>query len=338
MPNQLTSSLLEGALPRLHGKRVLVVGDVMLDHYQQGSVERISPEAPVPVVHVESEEYRLGGAGNVARNIKSLGGEPTLLSCVGRDAARERLTELLKAEAVQHSLISDPHWRTTRKTRVMAAGQQIVRIDHERMGQARDSGRERFAALVGETLPDFDVVILSDYGKGALDHSLLEAVRRKAHHTGAKILIDPKIQNFHLYAEPYLITPNRKEAGEGAGMRVETREDVLMAGRRLLRRNNCANVLITLGGDGMALFLESGEVWHLPTSGQKVFDVTGAGDTVIGVTALGLSAGLELAHACALANFAAGVVVAQVGAASVTAEELGQTLQEKHGLAFSRWE
>ncbi|MFO7717822.1 MAG: D-glycero-beta-D-manno-heptose-7-phosphate kinase [Thermodesulfobacteriota bacterium] len=337
MPDQLTPSLLEGAIPQLAGKKVLVVGDVMLDHYQQGRVERISPEAPVPVVHVEAEEYRLGGAGNVARNIRSLGGEPVLISCVGRDLARERLRELFDQEGIRHTFISDPLWQTTRKTRVMAAGQQIVRIDHENMDGTPCKSRERFAKVVAEQIRDFDVVIVSDYGKGTLNHALLETLQEYAQHSGCKVLIDPKIRNFHLYAGPYLITPNRKETGEGARMRVQTRDEVLAAGWHLLKAHQCANVLVTLGAEGMVLFLDSGDVWHLPTSGQHVFDVTGAGDTVIGVTGLGLAAGLELPHACALANLAAGVVVAQVGAASVTAEDLRERVCQGQGVAFTRW-
>jgi rfaE bifunctional protein kinase chain/domain len=337
MLSDLTTTRLADGLPDLRGKRVLVVGDVMLDHYQQGKVERISPEAPVPVVQVEKEEYRLGGAGNVAANINGLSGKAYLLGCAGRDSARDKLAELLRSQGVGFGLIDDPAWRTTLKTRVLADGQQVVRVDQELVEDRGGGGRQEFKDQVLKLLPEFEVLILSDYGKGALDEQLLDSVRSLAKRHQVKVLIDPKARNFDHYLAPYLITPNRREAAERTQMSIKGQKEIIAAGYRLKEMHQCANLLITLGAKGMVLFFENQEVWHLPTSGKKVFDVTGAGDTVVAVTGLALAAGKDLALACALANHAAGLVVGKVGAANISLEELGQGLRQGRGLVFNKW-
>ena len=309
---------------RMQGQPILILGDVMLDHYIVGGVERISPEAPVPVVRVESELYRLGGAGNVARNIATLGGRPVLAGCMGWDADGGVLANLL-AEAGVESLVMPVDQRpTTRKTRIMAGSQQVVRVDWENgMTLDPDMARKLLAPLEAR-LADFPVIILSDYGKGVICQALLD--RLEALIAGLprrpRILVDPKPSQAGLYRGMDLLTPNAKEAGECAGRAIRSLADVPGVGRAIMDRLGLPHLLVTLGKDGMALFEGPDRVWHIPTLARQVFDVTGAGDTVIATLGLALAAGLPLPESCILSNFAAGVVVAVVGAASVTPEEL----------------
>jgi rfaE bifunctional protein kinase chain/domain len=316
---------LRACIEAVQGRRVAIVGDVMLDRYQFGTVERISPEAPVPVVRVQEERFQLGGAANVASNVKSLGGEPLLLGTTGRDRALNHLQRLLQEQEIEHALVSDDKWQTTQKTRIIAQGQQVVRVDKE-AGVFSGGAEGRLVEQIGLLLADAEVVVVSDYGKGTVNEEVLRAVRRSVPRE-AKILIDPKLANFHIYEGAYLLTPNRKEAGERSGIRGGTREDVIESGRRIMEMNRCENLLITLGPEGMALFTDSGGAWKIPTVSRKVFDVTGAGDTVIAVTALALSGGADLFTGCLLANFAAGLVVAQVGTAAVTPHELRESIE-----------
>lgn len=265
----------------LAGKRVLVVGDIMLDAYLIGDADRISPEAPVPVVRIEKERYLLGGAGNVARNIVALGGVATLAGVMGKDASADRIRGLVRDEGICGAFVALPQRPTTVKTRVMARRQQMLRLDSE----------------------------------DASPHQV-------------KVLIDPKPSNVGLYGGSFLLTPNTKETGECAGMPVRSREEILAAGRAILEKVGCPHLLTTLGSDGMALFSGPSEVWHVPTMAQDVFDVTGAGDTVIATLGLGLAAGLPLLASCVLANYAAGLVVAQVGAAVASPDALREAIRE----------
>ena len=296
----------------LAGKRVLVVGDIMLDAYLIGDADRISPEAPVPVVRIEKERYLLGGAGNVARNIVALGGVATLAGVMGKDASADRIRGLVRDEGICGAFVALPQRPTTVKTRVMARRQQMLRLDSE------------------DQLPAHDVVILSDYSKGIVSLSFMSRLRGllAASPHQVKVLIDPKPSNVGLYGGSFLLTPNTKETGECAGMPVRSREEILAAGRAILEKVGCPHLLTTLGSDGMALFSGPSEVWHVPTMAQDVFDVTGAGDTVIATLGLGLAAGLPLLASCVLANYAAGLVVAQVGAAVASPDALREAIRE----------
>lgn len=302
----------------LAGKRVLVVGDIMLDAYLIGDADRISPEAPVPVVRIEKERYLLGGAGNVARNIVALGGVATLAGVMGKDASAGIVSggsSVMKAFAARSW-----HCRSARptvKTRVMARRQQMLRLDSEDASPLSSADQEALLSVITEQLPAHDVVILSDYSKGIVSLSFMSRLRGllAASPHQVKVLIDPKPSNVGLYGGSFLLTPNTKETGECAGMPVRSREEILAAGRAILEKVGCPHLLTTLGSDGMALFSGPSEVWHVPTMAQDVFDVTGAGDTVIATLGLGLAAGLPLLASCVLANYAAGLVVAQVGAA-----------------------
>lgn len=321
----------------LAGKRVLVVGDIMLDAYLMGDAERISPEAPVPVVRIESERYLLGGAGNVARNIVALGGVATLAGAVGEDASAERVRRLIEAEGVREALAVFSRRPTTVKSRVMARRQQMLRLDQEDARPFSLKEQEAILAVLSAELPFHDVVILSDYSKGLVSASFMvrfRAVLAACPHP-VKVLVDPKPANAGLYGGSFLLTPNTKETGECVGLPVRDREEILAAGRAILAKVGCPYLLTTLGPDGMALFAGP-DVWHIPTMAQDVFDVTGAGDTVIATLGLGLAAGLDLLPSCVLANYAAGLVVAQVGAAVASPDALRHAIRDLP-VAITKW-
>ena len=325
------------AVERLAGKRVLVVGDIMLDAYLMGDADRISPEAPVPVVRIESERYLLGGAGNVARNIAALGGVAPLAGAVGEDGSASQVRSLVNAEGIRSALIPFSGRPTTVKTRIMARRQQMLRLDQEDARPFSAAEQEAVLDVLAAELADHDVVILSDYNKGLVSAPFMARFRALLAGCGhpVKVLVDPKPGNAALYGGSYLLTPNTKETGECAGLPVRNREEILAAGRAILEKVGCPYLLTTLGPDGMALF-SGPDVWHVPTMAQDVFDVTGAGDTVIASVGLGLAAGLELLPACVLANYAAGLVVAQVGAAVASPQALRQVIDELP-VTISKW-
>lgn len=324
---RLAEALL-GKLDRLMGGKVLIVGDCMLDKYVAGNVERISPEAPVPVLKVEREWLLLGGAGNVARNVADLGGSPHLLTVAGADANGDTLAGLLRDARVDLGLIRAPGRPTTVKTRIIAVNQQVCRVDREDDGRLDGEVMERLVAMLRERLPEFGVVIVSDYGKGVVTARLMEALRAAAAELERPplVMVDPKTRNYDLYAGVDLITPNTKEAGEGAGFKPVGREGILNAARALFTRLGLKHLLITLGPEGMALFDRPDHALHIPTFARTVYDVTGAGDTVIATLGLGVAAGLSLIESCVLANYAAGIVVGQVGTATASLTQLREAI------------
>jgi rfaE bifunctional protein kinase chain/domain len=337
---QPLSSLSNGStaecLAAMQGGRVAILGDVMLDHYQIGSVDRISPEAPVPVVRIDSEEYKLGGAANVARNVKALGGEPFLLSCCGKDGAHDKLQELLELEGIGSDLVVCPGRQTTQKTRVIAQNQQVVRIDREEL-VLDAAAKEQLREKLGRLRQSYGVLLLSDYGKGTVSRELLDSVHTDWK-SAARVIVDPKQGNFPLYQGSYLITPNAKEARERTGRTMHSKAEIIRAGDWIRERNTARNVLITLGPEGMVLFCEDGTIWKIPAAARKVYDVTGAGDTVVGTIGLAASAGCSLLQGSLLANAAAGLVVAQLGTAVVSNAELQSHLAD-HGeqLQIEQW-
>ena len=300
----------------LAGRRILVVGDVMLDRYWYGAVERISPEAPVPVVRVEREEERLGGAANVALNVKTLGARATLLSVVGADHAADLLGRLLAARGIEAVLRSDPQLSTIVKLRVIGRAQQLIRVDfesepdHEVLGQMVDA----FA----EQLPQHDVVLFSDYGKGGLAHipRMIELARA----AGKPVLIDPKGSDYRRYAGASVITPNRGELAQVVG---HWRDEADLTARVAALRESIGvqSVLLTRSEEGMTLF-DGARVVHEAARAREVFDVTGAGDTVIATLAALIAAGMALEPAMRLANKAGSIVVGKFGTATVSYEEL----------------
>jgi len=295
---------------------ILVIGDIMLDHYLFGNVERISPEAPVPVVHIESEEYKLGGAANVANNIKKLYGKTYLMGVVGEDLNGNILEKLLRDNNISNTLLKKKNYTTTTKTRIIAKSQQLLRIDKE-LTSVDYSGE--LAKLVKKVMDNYKVIVISDYGKGAIGSPLLKTL----HCSSSFILIDPKPKNFQNYREPYIITPNKKEAEIFSGIQINGKQSLLKAGDIILKKTGAHNLLITLGEDGMVLFEDQGKVvLHLPALGRKVYDVTGAGDTVLSALALGLAKEMSLLESCIFANICAGIVVGKRGTAFPTWDEI----------------
>ena len=303
-------------IPDTAPARVLIVGDVMLDRYWFGEVSRISPEAPVPVVKVERVEERPGGAANVARNVAALGARAMLLSVVGNDEAGRSLTRLLEAEGISCSLHEDAQLSTTVKLRVIGRQQQLLRIDFETW-PAHEVLRAKLAEFESR-LPECDVVILSDYGKGGLTH--IADMIRSARAAGKPVLVDPKGEEYSRYAGATLLTPNRSELRQVVG-RWASEEELAEKAQQLRARLALEALLVTRSEDGMTLFGASGSV-HEPALAREVYDVSGAGDTVIATMAVMLACGLDLGSAMRLANRAAGIVVGKLGTATCTLAEL----------------
>ena len=340
MQKQATSDLSGPDLvARLRGKRVLVVGDLMLDQYLRGDAERISPEAPVPVVHLTEERRYPGGAGNVARNIAALGGRPCLMGIVGNDEAGRILQQTFPDEGVEAFVTLRPDRVTTVKTRVSAQRQQMVRIDREEIRPLSEEEEDNFFLQLEPILERYEVFILSDYGKGLVGVSFMERLGMLLHSLAHPplLLIDPRPEQMNLYRDAYLLTPNAGEIRDAVHMPARSRDEIVLAGREAKELCGCRNLLITLGAQGMALFQASGEVRYLPTAAQDVFDVSGAGDTVIATLALALAAGLPLLPSCILANFAAGVVVAKVGTATVAPTQLLEAVKTWPTLKLEKW-
>lgn len=324
----------------LQGQRVLVIGDLMLDAYCIGDADRISPEAPVPVVKVEKERHVVGGAGNVARNIAALGGKPTMIGIIGDDHEGEILSQLMEKDGIESCLVTIPGRPTTVKTRIMARKQQMLRLDREETGPITSRKLDDLFNFLEEKIPAHDVIILSDYNKGVVSAQLMNHLRDRIAITGRDIhlLVDPKPVNIALYHDVFLMTPNTRETGECAGFPVQSPREILVAGRWILRQLGCQNLLTTLGADGMVLFSGIDSVWHIPTCARDVFDVTGAGDTVIATLGLALASGHDMLSACMLANYAAGLVVARVGAATVSPEQLIDAIAQLPPLELTRWD
>jgi rfaE bifunctional protein kinase chain/domain len=322
-------ALLRALVSRFAGRRIVVWGDVMLDRYLWGRVDRISPEAPVPVVEIERESHSLGGAGNVAANLRALGAEPVLVGVLGADHDGDLMLESLTARGIGTSRLARDRSRpTTVKTRVIAHQQQVVRTDREVRADLNGRVAEGLTAVLEEEIGRAEGLIVSDYGKGvvtaaALQAALAAAARRKLH-----VSVDPKESHIDAYCGVSILTPNQHEAGGVMGRRILDETSLMEVGRALLERVGSQALLITRGPEGMSLFERGGRYTHLPTVAREVFDVTGAGDTVVSGVALALAAGADFPTSCYLANHAAGVVIREVGTAACSSEELLASLQE----------
>lgn len=314
-------------LGRFRRTRVLVLGDVMVDEYVWGTVSRISPEAPVPVVAVRSESVRVGGAANVASNIAALGGDVRIVGVVGNDTAAERLSHELELAGVKaDGLIVDGSRPTTVKSRVVAGSQHVVRFDRESDAPLDRRIRARVLQRVRDELPQADALLVSDYAKGLVSPGLMRQVLTLAGHLGKIVAVDPKVQHLSLFRGVTVVAPNHHEAAAAARILVRKDADLLRVGRLLLRRLRSRAVLITRGEQGMSLFETGKPVAHIPTFAREVYDVTGAGDTVMAALSLALAAGAGMQEAAILANYAAGVVVGKRGTATVSRTELAQAL------------
>ena len=310
-------------------KNILIIGDIILDRYIFGKVSRISPEAPVPVVDVVRESFLLGGAANVANNIIALGGKVTVAGVIGKDRAGDVIKGLMTDSNINTEAIIEDNRPTTVKSRVIAHNQQIVRFDREDRRKLEGKSLLNFLGHIRETLPLYDAVIISDYKKGVVSASLVKEVVKYAKQKKTFVAVDPKVGHFHLYKNVSLITPNIMEASEGSGVQIRDEKSLLKAGKTLLSRLSCMSALITRGEEGMSLFERNPKgmtVTHIPTVAKKVFDVTGAGDTVIATFTLAHAAGASLQDAATMANHAAGIVVGEVGTAVATPEILLQSL------------
>jgi rfaE bifunctional protein kinase chain/domain len=310
------------------GRRVLVLGDVMLDEFVWGRVSRISPEAPVPVVAVESKSDHVGGAGNVAVNVRSLGGEAVLAGVVGKDAAGARVREALEARGIVSRLVdAGLERRTTLKTRIVAHGQQVVRADQEDTADLPQALESALVESVRRELAGVSALVVSDYQKGVVTAGLLRRVLPLARRKGVPVLVDPKPRHFRLYRGAHVVTPNQLEAEQVTGLRLSGPAELAAAGRLILSRLGCRAVLVTRGEHGMSLFERGRRPVHVPAAAREVFDVTGAGDSVIAAMALALAAGATLPEAAALANAAASVVVGKLGTAQATPLEVLQAVR-----------
>jgi D-beta-D-heptose 7-phosphate kinase/D-beta-D-heptose 1-phosphate adenosyltransferase len=314
-------------LEHLSDYRVAVIGDVMLDCYLSGTVSRISPEAPVPVMRVTDEHAVPGGAANVAANLASLGLGVNLVGLAGQDGARDELVALLSkmGDIDCSGIAAVPGRRTTRKLRVIGAHQQIVRVDHEDVIPCSAEIEAEFLRVIGGAIDQADVIILSDYGKGVCSDVAIRTVIERANATGKKVLVDPKRTDLSIYHGAFVITPNRKELTDATGLPCETDEEAAIAAARA--QEMCgANILLTRSEKGMSFFPIDGAPFHLGTVAQDVFDVSGAGDTVVAVLAAALAADMPVRDGMRMANHAAGIVVSKLGTASVTREELAASL------------
>ncbi|HHN64335.1 MAG TPA: D-glycero-beta-D-manno-heptose-7-phosphate kinase [Nitrospirae bacterium] len=317
---------LKRVLNNFKKKRILVVGDIILDHYIWGLVDRISPEAPVPVVDVKEENYNLGGAANVAANIVSLGGRATVLGIRGNDIHGEVLEDLMRERGIDTSGIFTGSRPTTVKTRVIAHNQQVVRFDREERRSVDGSRFKKISDFLLSSRDKWDAIIVSDYKKGMVTRRIMRLLVSEFKSRGAYLAVDPKVGNFPMYRDVSIITPNLKEASQGSGIEIKDEQSLIKAGTVLLRRLRCDSILITRGEQGMSLFDGEG-VTHIPTAARSVYDVTGAGDTVIAAFTLAHVAGAGLRDAAMVANHAAGIVVGKIGTACATKEELKEALK-----------
>lgn len=314
-------------LERTARTRILVAGDAMLDHYVFGDAARLSPEAPVPVVRVERDEHRPGGAANTVLNVRALGAGAELAAVIGADRYGEKLEALLREAGVDTGrLLKTPDRPTTRKTRVIARRQQLVRLDRERGDDLSAAEENAFLKLFDAALAAADGVILSDYGKGAVTARVAAEIIGRTLAAGKVVTVDPKENHFPLYRGVTSLTPNHHEAAVGAGIRAGDDPTLEKTGQKLLEMLAPASALITCGERGMVLFHGDGRIDRIPTRAREVFDVAGAGDTVIAVFTAALAAGGDHRTAAELANFAAGVVVAKVGTATASPEEIREAI------------
>ncbi len=316
---------------------VLCVGDLMLDRYVYGAVDRISPEAPIPVLRIERENSMLGGAGNVAANVRALGSACRFVSVVGDDRAGEELRQLVGAEiGVSMGVIAEPGRQTTVKTRLIGGRQQLLRTDTETVTPVSAGSAAAVSAMVREALPGVGAVILSDYGKGVLTEALVAALIAAARTAGLVVVVDPKGADYRRYKGASVVTPNRKELMQATGMPADTDAEVTAAAMRLIETCGVDAVIATRSERGMSVITRDGRAVHLPAEAREVFDVSGAGDTVVATLTAALAAGVPLEDSARLANLAAGIVVGKVGTAVVRAPELLEAMhiQEwRHGEA-----
>jgi len=322
---------IESLFARTKEIRALVIGDLMLDEYLWGKTDRISPEAPVQVVDVMREDLRLGGAGNVVNNLVALGCKVSVCSVIGADDNGSYLLQLFSRMGIEtYGLFEDPDRRTGKKTRVMAAHQQIVRIDRESREALQPSVESKAIVWLEENAGKFDVLVVSDYLKGVLTPSVLEAVVRLGKDANIPVVVDPKGSDYSKYRGATILTPNRKEAEQAAGVAITDEASLNLAAAKLLESLHLSALLITRSEAGMSLFRPCTKPLHIPTVAREVYDVTGAGDTVLAVLSLGLASGLSFDDSAKLANTAAGIVVGKLGTSTLKPAEILDEIGREH--------
>jgi len=329
MPSSLSKQRAEVIIRQIRDRQIVVLGDVMLDEFIWGDVSRISPEAPVPVVEIKRESTHLGGAANVMANLLSLGAQACVIGVVGEDAAAEKLRASLRSEGggrTKDLLVNDSSRPTTIKTRIIAHNQMVVRADRERRSPVTGVTEERIIAAAKAALENAGALVISDYDKGVITPRILSEVLPAAYGR-MPVLVDPKIRNFDSYRPATLVTPNHHEALRLTNLEEDSDDSLTAAARQIRSRVGCDAVLITRGNRGMMLVEADSDPVFVETSAREVFDVTGAGDTVIATLAAALAVGASMTEAAMLANHAAGIVVGKLGTATATAEEVLDSIQ-----------
>lgn len=321
-----------GIIKKFTRARILIIGDIMLDEFVWGKVSRISPEAPVPVVEVTKEDIMFGGAANVLQNISALGGHGMLLGVIGNDYNGERMLEMLREKDYStEGILIDPFRPTSIKTRVIAQHQQVVRFDRETKDELSKKTFSGMIEFLRTRLREFDAVIVSDYGKGLINRDVITTILEHKKRNGITVSVDPKIRNFRFYKGVTVITPNQKEAEEACGFEIDSPQALVKAGMQILKRYETDAILITRGEHGMSLFQKDGGIKHIPTVAKEIYDVTGAGDTVISTLSLALAAKAPWIDACIISNHAAGIVVGKVGTATASRKELETSIRNNGG-------
>ncbi len=314
-------------LEQFKNKKILVIGDIMLDKYIWGDVSRISPEAPVQIVNVLRETYEPGGAANVANNIAALNGEVFMVGITGNDETRNILISELKKKGINtEGIFIDKDKPTTQKIRIIGKSQQLLRVDYEKKEHVHKNIEDSVIKFLEKIIKEADVVVISDYAKGVITPYVCSKAIEIANKYKKAIIVDPKPKHRDLYSNVTLMTPNNLEASEMAGIEDGTDDAIAEIGSRLLKQLD-ANVLITRGEKGMSLFEKDGNITHIPTKAKEVYSIIGAGDTVVATAALAIAAGAELKEAATLANIAAGIKVGKIGTASVSIEEIKKEIE-----------
>lgn len=309
--------------------RALVLGDLMIDEYLWGEVDRISPEAPVPIVSVKRETCTLGGAGNVINNLVAMGAKVSVVGTAGTGTTGRMMLDKFNELGVDSGgIIDEPERPTTRKTRVIASNQQVLRIDRETKKEISQTTLERLISFISGVASQVDIVIISDYDKGLVTRQLVRQTVAIARKHGIPVLADPKGLDFTKYSQVSILTPNQKEAGLAAGIDIKTDQDLFLAGARIMANADLERLVVTCGKDGMILFERDKEPIRIASLARQVFDVSGAGDTVISILGLALAAGADFEESAAIANAAAGIVVGKVGTATASPEELELALKK----------
>lgn len=322
MRNHLSLKRAQSIVDNFKRAKILVIGDLIMDHFIWGKVKRISPEAPVPVVEVTSESIMLGGSANVVNNIHSLSGKSLVTGVIGKDDDGKKLINLLKDKGIPtEGIIADGKRPTTIKTRIVAHSQQVVRFDREKKDKIEADSTAKVLGYIKKAVKEADLIIISDYAKGLITQGLVEDANELCLKLKKPVAVDPKVEHFEYYKGVTIVTPNNLEASQASGVDITDNDSLHRAGEVLFNKLGCEALLITRGENGMSLF-EPGFETHIPTVAKEVFDVSGAGDTVISTLSLALASGASFKEAAVLANFAAGVVVGKVGTATLTPAEL----------------